>query len=205
MKTSNIAFTNFINEKYIPLAPRIKVAIVALILLLPIVVFYFLFYQPKAEKITSLNNQTVQLKKDVQEAKSKAANKEQFEKELAEAKSKFEEMAMLLPKGKEIPKLLKDISSLGRNAGLDFLTFKPLADVPKDFYAELPVSINVRGPYHNMGFFFDQVSKLERIVSVTNIKMSSPTKEGSEMLLKSDCKLVTYRFTNVELPKEPKK
>jgi type IV pilus assembly protein PilO len=205
MKTSNAALTNFINEKYIPLAPRMKVAIVALILLLPVVIFYFLYYQPKADEITSLTNKTVQLKKDVQEAKAKAANKEQFEKELAAAQVVFDEMAVLLPKEKEIPKLLKDISSLGRNAGLDFLTFKPLADIPKDFYAELPVSINVRGPYHNMGFFFDQVSKLERIVSVTNIKMTSPTKEGGEMLLKSDCKLVTYRFTNIELPKEPKK
>jgi len=205
MKTSNAALTNFISEKYIPLDPKIKVAIVAAILLLPIVIFYFFFYQPKAVKITSLTNKTVQLKREVQEAKAKAANKEQFEIELAEAQKEFEKMAVLLPKDKEIPKLLKDISSLGRNAGLDFFTFKPLAERPKDFYAELPVSINVRGPYHNMGFFFDQVSKLERIVSVTNIKMSSPKKEGGEMLLKSDCKLVTYRFTNVELPKEPKK
>lgn len=205
MKTSNAAITNFINEKYIPLAPRLKVAIVALILLLPVVLFFLLYYQPKAENISSLSNKTVQLKKQLQEAKSKAANKEQFEQELAEAKMKFDETAVLLPKDKEIPKLLKDISALGRNAGLDFLTFKPLADIPKDFYAELPVSINVRGPYHNMGFFFDQVSKLERIVSVTNIKMSSPKKEGGEMLLKSDCKLVTYRFTNKELPKKTKK
>jgi type IV pilus assembly protein PilO len=56
-----------------------------------------------------------------------------------------------------------------------------------------------------MGFFFDQVSKLERIVSVSNVKMSAPKKEGGEMLLNSDCILVTYRFTNVELPKPPKK
>ncbi|PHR27560.1 MAG: pilus assembly protein PilO [Desulfotalea sp.] len=205
MKTSNAALTNFINEKYIPLAPRIKVAIVAVILLLPVVIFYVLFYQPKDTEITTLQNQTVQLKHQVQMAKSRAANKDQFELELAEAKKMFEETALLLPREKEIPKLLKDISALGRNAGLDFLSFKPLSDITKDFYTELPVSINVRGPYHNMGFFFDQVSKLERIVSVTNIKMSSPKKEGGEMLLKSDCKLVTYRFTNIALPKEPKK
>ncbi len=129
---------------------------------------------------------------------------EKFEEELRLAELKFKETSALLPKEKEIPQLLKDISALGRTAGLDFNTFKPLPDVPKDFYAEIPVSINVRGPYHNMGFFFDQVSKLERIVSVTNIKMSSPQKEGSEMLLKSDCTLLTYRFTNVELPKEKK-
>jgi len=205
MKTGNAATANFIDEKYIPLAPRVKLGITIGIVLLPLVVFYFSYYQQKAEKIQSLNQQKVTLEKQLQEVKVKAADLAKFEKELADAESQFLEAAVLLPKDKEIPKLLKDISALGRSAGLDFLTFKPLADIPKDFYAEIPVVINVRGPYHNMGYFFDQVSKLERIVSVSNVKMGSPKKEGGEMLLNSDCQLVTYRFTNVELPKPPKK
>lgn len=202
MKTSNEALTKFIDEKYIPLAPKIKFGIAAVIAILPLVVFYFTFFQPNASKIDKLQNQKTNLIKEVKEVEAKAADREKFEKELEQATAIFEEKSALLPKDKEIPKLLKDISSLGRNAGLDFLTFKPLADIPKDFYAEIPITINVRGPYHNMGFFFDQVSKLERIVSVSNIKMSSPAKDGGEMLLNSDCTLVTYRFTNVELPKE---
>jgi type IV pilus assembly protein PilO len=205
MKTSNAAIATFIDEKYLPLAPKIKLGIVVGIVLLPLVVFYFTYYQQKAEKIQSLNQQKVAMTQQVQEAKKKASDLAKFEKEMEEAKNMFLEMAALLPKEKEIPKLLKDISSLGQTVGLDFLTFKPLADIPKDFYAEIPVTINVRGPYHNMGSFFDQVSKLERIVSVSNVKMSSPKMEGGEMLLNSDCKLVTYRFTNVELPKPPQK
>lgn len=205
MKTSNAAFATFIDEKYIPLSPRIKLGIAAGIILLPLVIFYFSYYQSKADKITTLGQEKVTIAKQLQEVKVKAADLAKFEQEMAEAEAQFLETAVLLPKEKEIPKLLKDISALGRSAGLDFLTFKPLADIPKDFYAEIPVTINVRGPYHNMGFFFDQVSKLERIVSVSNIKMSSPKKEGGEMLLNSDCRLVTYRFTNVELPKPPKK
>lgn len=205
MKTSNAAIATFIDEKYIPLAPRIKLGIVVGIVLLPLVVFYFTYYQQKAKKIQSLNQQKVSLIQQVKEVKQKASDLAKFEKEMEEAENLFLEMAALLPKEKEIPKLLKDISALGQNVGLDFLTFKPLADIPKDFYAEIPVTINVRGPYHNMGSFFDQVSKLERIVSVSNVKMSSPKMEGGEMLLNSDCKLVTYRFTNVELPKPPKK
>jgi type IV pilus assembly protein PilO len=205
MKTSNAAIATFIDEKYVPLAPRIKLAIVVGIVLLPLVVFYFTYYQQKDKKIQSLNQQKVSLAQQIKEVKLKASDLAKFEKEMADAENQFLEMAALLPKEKEIPKLLKDISALGQNVGLDFLTFKPLADIPKDFYAEIPVTINVRGPYHNMGSFFDQVSKLERIVSVSNVKMSSPKKEGGEMLLNSDCKLVTYRFTNVELPKPPKK
>lgn len=202
---NNAAFATFIDEKYIPLAPRIKLGITVGIILLPLVIFYFSYYQQKAKKIQNLNQQKVTLAQQIRNVKIKAANLAKFEQELQEAENIFLESAALLPKDKEIPKLLKDISALGRNAGLDFLTFKPLADIPKDFYAEIPVTINVRGPYHNMGYFFDQVSKLARIVSVTNVKMSSPKKEGGEMLLNSDCQLVTYRFTNVELPKPPKK
>ncbi|NOR23675.1 MAG: type 4a pilus biogenesis protein PilO [Desulforhopalus sp.] len=205
MKMNNAAFATFIDEKYIPLAPRIKLGITVGIILLPLVIFYFSYYQQKAKKIQNLNQQKVTLAQQIRNVKIKAANLAKFEQELQEAENIFLESAALLPKDKEIPKLLKDISALGRNAGLDFLTFKPLADIPKDFYAEIPVTINVRGPYHNMGYFFDQVSKLARIVSVTNVKMSSPKKEGGEMLLNSDCQLVTYRFTNVELPKPPKK
>lgn len=202
---SNSAFATFIDEKYIPLSPKIKLAITAVIILLPVVIFYFTYFQPKTEETERLYKQKVTLEQQIREVKLKAANLAKFERELAEAEAKFQEAAVLLPKEKEIPTLLRDISALGRNAGLDFLTFKPLADVPRDFYAEIPITINVRGPFHNMGYFFDQVSKLERIVSVTNVKMSSPKKERGEMVLKSDCRLVTYRFTNVELPKPKKK
>ena len=205
MKTSNAAFATFIDEKYMPLAPRVKLGIVVGLVVLPLVVFYFSYYQQKAQIVKNLNQQKITITNQLKEVQIKTGNLAQFEKEMQEAEAKFLESAALLPKEKEIPKLLKDISALGRNAGLDFLTFKPSADIPKDFYAEIPVTINVRGPYHNMGFFFDQVSKLERIVSVSNVKMSSPKKEGGEMLLNSDCQLVTYRFTNVELPKPPKK
>jgi len=205
MKKSNAAFTTFIDKKFIPLAPKIKIGIAVLTALLPMIIFYFALYQPNSEKIGGLESQVTTLTNEVRNVEAKAANLAQFEKELENAMIVFEETSALLPKDKEIPKLLKDISALGRNAGLDFLTFKPLPDIPKDFYAEIPVTINVRGPYHNMGFFFDQVSKLERIVTVSNIKMSSPKKDGGEMLLNSDCILLTYRFTNVELPKPPKK
>jgi type IV pilus assembly protein PilO len=110
-----------------------------------------------------------------------------------------------LPKEKEIPKLLTDISSLGRNAGLDFNSFRPQRDIPKDFYDEIPINIDVNGPYHNVGYFFDQISKLDRIVSVSNVRMTSPRRVGNDMLLNSNCRLLTYRFTGIKHSKKSKK
>ncbi len=201
MKKSNAAIATFIDEKFIPLEPRYKVIIALLIVVLPVAVFYFVFFQPNTKEITALDKKKATLTRQIKDVKAKARNLAKFEEDLKKTQLLFDQTAELLPKEKEIPKLLKDISALGRVAGLDFLKFQPMADIPRDFYAEIPVNINIRGPYHNMGFFFDQVSKLERIVSVSNVKMASPKKEAGEMLLNSNCKLVTYRFTNVELPK----
>lgn len=195
MKKTN-AFATFIDEKYIPLDKKLKIAIAVILFLLPVVLFYFLWFQKQNEKIVQLVQQKETLTRELQQAKAKAANLPKLQAELDSTETLFEETAELLPKEKEIPSLLTNISALGRGSGLDFLTFKPGADIPKDFYSEIPVDIKVRGPYHNMGIFLDQVSKLDRIVTVSNITMGGPKKEGSEMLLDSSCRLVTYRFTN---------
>ena len=204
MKQNN-AFAKFIDDKYIPLDKKFKWIIAVILFLLPAVLFYFLLFQPQQEKKTQLTVQRATLTTELQKAKAKAANRGKLQAELKLMEERFAEAALLLPKEKEIPALLTNISALGRGAGLDFLTFKPQPDVPRDFYSEIPVEIKVRGPYHNMGAFLDQVSKLNRIVTVSNITMGGPKNEAGEMLLNSSCRLVTYRFTNKKLPTEKKK
>lgn len=198
MKKSN-AFATFIDEKYIPLENKLKMAIAVMFFLLPVILFYFSWLQPHNEENIRLNKKKATITKKLQQAKEKAANLPKLQADLEKTEKLFEETARLLPREKEIPSLLTNISALGRGSGLDFLTFKPGADIPKDFYSEIPVDIRVRGPYHNMGIFLDQVSKLGRIVTVANIAMGSPKKDGGEMLLNSSCRLVTYRFTNIKL------
>jgi type IV pilus assembly protein PilO len=198
MKKTN-AFATFIDEKYIPLEKKLKIAIAVILFLLPVVLFYFFWFEPNNEQSVQLVQQKETLTRELNKAKAKAANRAKLQAELDATETLFEETAKLLPKEKEIPSLLTNISALGRGAGLDFLTFKPGADVPKDFYSEIPVDIKVRGPYHNMGIFLDQVSKLDRIVTVSNVTMGGPKKEGSEMLLDSNFRLVTYQFTNIKV------
>lgn len=205
MSIKTNSFTAFLDEKFIPLEQKVKIAIFVVVAILPLVIFYFLFFQPNSDQLDSLGRKEAKAQAAVDLAKKKASNEKMFEKEVELSRLEFEIKSALLPKEKEIPKLLKDISALGQNAGLEFISFKPLAVKPKDFYSEIPISIKIRGPYHNVGFFFDQVNKLERIVSVSNVKMASPKKEDGEMILTSNCQLLTYQFTNVELPKDDKK
>lgn len=188
-------FKKFINEKYIPLKKNAKIGIAAALIVSPIALFIFLFYNPKQEEISSLETNRNKLSTDVAEAETASKNKEHHANELKIAQQKFEEMSAILPKEQEIPSLLRNISDIGKRAGLDFVDFKPGNESPKDFYAEIPISISIKGPYHNMGYFLGEVSGLERLVTVDNINIGGPQEVEGEMLLTSSCNLLTYRFT----------
>lgn len=135
----------------------------------------------------------------IDKAKAVTRNLQKYKEDLAETQKKFEETAIMLPKTQEIPDLLRNISDLGREAGLEFLEFAPGIEVQQDFYAEIPINIRLLGPYHNIGNFLDKVSKLDRVVTVNNIKIGQAKEDTNEVLLNATCQLVTYRFTGQKL------
>ena len=106
--------------------------------------------------------------------------------------AQFQEALKLLPNTKEIPSLLKSITQLGTDSQLEFLLFSPQRERPQDFFMEIPVSIEVKGSYHNVAVFFDKVGQMERIVNILNVSMT-PVKERATILT-TRCDAVTYRF-----------
>jgi type IV pilus assembly protein PilO len=197
-------FDQFIDEKYSFITNKQKLVGITLISVLFIAIFYIVFFKPNFIEIDKL---TIQVKTNTDElvkVRAAAKNLPVHQKELEDARNLFETTSVLLPKSQEIPNLLRNISDLGRSAGLDFISFVPGQEIPKDFYAEIPIDIKIKGPYHNLGVFLDKVSKLERIVSVNNIKTEKVEYEKNEILLHSNCRLITYRFTNVKI-EQPKK
>jgi type IV pilus assembly protein PilO len=123
---------------------------------------------------------------------------EQLNVELAQALTE-------LPNSKEIPSLLTSITSLGKNAGLDFLIFKPKGEVLKDFYAEVPVDIVVSGSYFSVANFFAAVSNLPRIVNITNVAFSDIKSVNNRMMTKVTCLATTFRFLDKKEIKDDKK
>ena len=198
-------FDIFITEKYIPIDKNKKILIFSLIIIIPITISYFLLIKPSYDKISTLKKQVQTSTEELNKVKKAARELPQHEQDLLKAKEVFELTSVLLPKSQEIPDLLRNISDLGRQSGLDFLSFIPGVETPRDFYAEIPLDIKIRGPYHNLGLFLDKISKLERIVTVNNIKTEKVDLEGSEILLTSSCRLLTYRFTNVKIEPKNKK
>lgn len=154
--------------------------------------FYALDYMPKAEKIAIVEENVDRLEQQLRTVKIHAKNLQQFRDEYAAVQKRFQEALKLLPDKREIPNLLKNISQQGLDAKLEFRLFSPKPEKSKDFYMEIPVSMEVRGEYGNVVDFFDRVGRMDRIVNILNISMK-PDKPLSTQLL-TRCTAVTYRF-----------
>ncbi|MEK7845854.1 MAG: type 4a pilus biogenesis protein PilO, partial [Nitrospinota bacterium] len=94
------------------------------------------------------------------------------------------------------------ISNLAMQSGLDILVFKPGVESRKDFYAEVPVQIKTNGGFHNTLEFFDKVSKMPRIVTISNVKMGNAREEKGRTVIEMDCFATTFRY--MEKPPEQK-
>ncbi len=153
--------------------------------------FVYFSFLPKFQKISELTTDYQNRVQQLATAKRNAMQIKRFRNDMKNAEKDYRHVMRALPEKKEIPALLASISQSGQVVGLEFLLFQPKAEVKKDFFAEIPVSIQVTGKYHNVGLFFDKVSKLPRIVNIKSIKMT-PLK-GSDKLITS-CSAVTYKF-----------
>jgi len=154
--------------------------------------FIYFLYLPISEEIDKTEKEIVTLEQKLNQAKVRAKRRDALEEEYAQVDAQFKEALKLLPDSKEIPSLLTTLSRLGAASSLDIRHVRLQQDRPKDFYMEIPVSLEVSGPYHNVAVFFDKVGRMERIVNILNVSMK-PTQERSTTLV-TTCDAVTYRF-----------
>lgn len=182
---------------------RIIVSVVFFVVIAGI--FIYFLYWPKFEKINSLKKQLTDLEQKLSTAKRNAADLKKFQAKMKEAEAQFNMAMKKLPEKEEIPSLLTAISDSGQQVGLEFLLFEPKKEKKKEFYAELPVAMSLRGDYHNLAIFFDKVARLNRIVNITNIQMTRAKGKGKAAgELAAKCTAVTYKFLD-EPPKKKKK
>jgi type IV pilus assembly protein PilO len=157
--------------------------------------FYWKFVIPQQEEIERLEVELQNLQVELQKAEAFAARYDEFKEELRLVDLKLKEALKKLPEGKEIPNLLDQINESVIDAGLAISLFKPVGQNPKEFYSEVPVEIKVSGGYHNFAMFADVISKMERIVTLRDIKLTPSRAEND---LGISCRAVTFRQAQEE-------
>lgn len=164
---------------------------------------YWLDTRPQWETLAQVRHTEQELRQTFETKQKKAVNLDAYTQQMEEMKQSFGAMLRQLPSQTEVEGLLVDISQTGLASGLEFELFKPEAETPKDFYAELPIRIKVTGNYHQFGNFISGIAALPRIVTLHDISIiqaqqqaQQTGKQGAEPVapLVMEITAKTYRY-----------
>jgi type IV pilus assembly protein PilO len=175
--------------------PAVKILALVVILGAILGIYWQIFYRPVVEEINTIEPELNQLKAELSAKRDIVKEKGRYEAELEQTRAELHLALKQLPNKSEIPSLLENVSELGMSAGLQFKLFKPKPEVPKNFYAEIPVEIEVEGKFRDLVTFFDDVAKMPRIVTISDIVINSSQKSpGDPVVLNTKCNATTYKF-----------
>jgi type IV pilus assembly protein PilO len=156
---------------------------------------WFLLFSEQRAELDKEQQKEVELKNTFIEKKKLAVNLEAYQQQRAEIEQSFGALLKQLPTKSEIEALIIDINQAGLGRGLQFELFKPAQNENlTEFYAEKPVDLKVTGSYHDLGAFSSDVSKLSRIVLLSDLKIEN-LKDGT---LSMEAKAKTYRYLDPE-------
>lgn len=169
----------------------IKIGGILVVCILVLFAGFWFLIQGEIEEYDAAQNKEVGLRETYSNKVGLAVNLESYKRQMEEMEQTFGSLLRQLPNTTEVPDLLVDITQAGLGRGLEFALFRPEKEQPKDFYAEMPISIQVRGSYHELAQFVSDVAALPRIVTFGEITIGSAGKDNK---LTMSAKAKTYRY-----------
>ncbi len=161
--------------------------------------FYYFLISDRRETLDGLEKTEASLKTTFVEKQGRAANLEPLKIQLAQMEEMLQQMLRQLPGKTEMPDLIVDISQTALATGIVNQLFQPGEEVPKEFYAEKPITLRMLGTYHQFGSFMSGVASLPRVVILTmhDISLKPATVEGkisANGALTLEGIVTTYRY-----------
>lgn len=180
----------------LPLVQRILAYSVVFLVLAGL--YWYFPHQSMAQEIAAKQNQQSELETELAKLNKTLKDPKKLREDIVEAEAQFKEATKQLPEEKEIPELLRQVSNLGRDSGLEITLFRQQLETLHDLHAEVPVEMAVRGGYHQIALFFEKVRHLDRIVNVSDIAIKNPQMADGRLQVDSSFFATTYRFLTEE-------
>ena len=138
--------------------------------------FYYLYVVGAQDAMAEKQQQLDVLRSDVTKGMAVARKLPQFRAQVADLQNRLDGLRAVLPDEKDFGDLLRNLQTLAMQSNLTIRLFKPEAVVTKQLHAEWPISVELEGTYHNLGIFFDRISKFSRIINVGGVRIRAKDK-----------------------------
>lgn len=156
-------------------------------------VFYFLHVSPAMADAAQRQQRLDALRGDINKGLATARRLPEFKRQVTELETKLEALRAVLPEEKDIAELLRRLHTLAMQSNLAIREFRPAASpVTRDMYAEWPITLQLDGSYHNLGIFFDRISKFSRIVNVAGLEVKARDRQEPNQTITARCVATTF-------------
>jgi type IV pilus assembly protein PilO len=154
----------------------------------------FYWYYVQDVQVVQATEQTKldALRADINKGSATARQLPQFRQEVAQLEARLDSLRAVLPEEKDVGDLLRRIQTLATQSNLQIKGFKPAPIVTRQMHAEWPINLELDGTYHNLGVFFDRVSKFSRIINLGTVKIKAKEKAAPSSTIDVSCTATTF-------------
>jgi type IV pilus assembly protein PilO len=172
----------------------VKLVLLSVIFLVLLALGYWFMWSPEINDFDQAESKEADLRKVFIDKKGQAVKIDAYKQQMVDIEKTFGALLKQLPDKSQMDGLLTDINQAGLGRGLEFELFKPGQETIAEFYAEMPIQIEIKGNYHDIGAFATDVSKLSRIVTLNNLSIAPIAKDSKDTTLKMVAVAKTYRY-----------
>lgn len=162
--------------------------------LLAFVVFFMLYFKPQGGKLKTLKEKRLTVETDVIKLRAKKKELDKIQAEIKVLSGTLKELETIIPQEKEISDILLKINQLAIDSKLNIVNFSTEVLIPKEFYYEWPIPIEITGSYHNLAIFFDRLSRFSRLFNIDGFSIRSLGQQTSASTISASFTAKTYIF-----------
>lgn len=175
------------------LPPVAKLGVGVLFVALIGVAYFVVFYGDLASSITAEQSTESKLRGELSTARKNEFSYQQDLAELSDRQQRQREQVKILPTETEYPAFLSAVQNVANVSGIGLTAWSPQPEVPEQFYARVPMKVELRGRYHQVAKFFHGVGQLDRVINMENISLTDPKEEGEDVVVKVEALATAFR------------
>jgi type IV pilus assembly protein PilO len=169
-----------------------------------VVAFFFTYVSPTSLDMADRQKKLDGLRVDISKGLATASKLPEFRLQVKDLEVRLEGLKAVLPEEKDIAELLRHLQTLAMQSNLKIREFTPAtAPTTKLMHAEWPINLQLEGSYHNLGLFFDRISKFSRIVNISNLQVKARDKQEANLTITAQCIATTFVLIDAKAATPP--
>lgn len=154
--------------------------------------FWYGYARPAGESLAERRTQLETLKGEIDRGLAAARQLPEFRRQLVTEQAQLDRLRVVLPEERDVAELLRRVQAMATQSNLTILGFTPQAITTRETHAEWPIGLQLEGTYHNLGAFFERISRFPRIINVTGITIRARDSNAASATITADCTATTF-------------